>query len=529
MRRLVASLLALLTLAPTAAAGPVFFVKGRGWGHGIGMAQYGAYGYAREEGRSYAWILGHYYQGTTLGPTSVGAVRVLLAEGRQSLTVSSEAVFTAVDAGGREVKFAAGRRLELGPALRVTVAGHETRLASPVRFRRGARVLELGGRPYRGQLVVRSSGARLSAVNHLGLEEYLYGVVPDEMPPSWPMEALKAQAVAARSYAVVSRRPSGVFDLFSDTRSQVYGGVASEEARTNAAIDATAGQVVLFGGRVAYTFFHSTSGGRTAAIADVWNAEPVPYLVSVADPYDRLSPYHRWGPLRYTGRQLARRLGSAAPPGRLRDALVVRNASLRADRVVFTGTRGSATMSGDGFRARLGLRSSWISIAVVTLAGTPKVQYGATARLQGVARGSSPVSLAARAWGGEWRRARALRRTPGGAFRVGVAPRITTWYRVSAPVGKGEPFRVAVAPRVRLFATDAQTLTGTVRPVRAGVRVSIERGTDAGWKRVARATTSERGRFVATLAVRPGLYRAVAFAGPGYVPGRSPTLSVAPR
>jgi stage II sporulation protein D len=529
MRRFLVPLLAVLTFTPSAAAAPVFFVEGRGWGHGIGMPQYGAYGYAREEGRSYAWILGHYYRGTTLGSTSVDAVRVLLADDRRSLTVSSEAAFTAVDANGRELEFPAGRRVELAPDLRVTVAGDERRLAGPVRFVRGERPLELGGRPYRGQLVIRSSGGTLSAVNYVGLEEYLYGVVPDEMPPEWPMEALKAQAVAARSYAVVSRRTGGVFDLFADTRSQVYNGIGAEEPRTNAAIDATAGRVVVYEGRVAYTFFHSTSGGRTAAIHDVWNAARVPYLVSVADPYDRLSPYHRWGPLRYTGAQLARRLGSAAPPGALRDAAVVRNPSDRAERVVLRGTRGSAAISGDGFQARLDLRSSWFSIAVLSLSGTPRVSYGAGAALRGIARGPSRVSLEARAWGGEWARVRTLRAASGGAFRTAVRPSITTWYRLSARQGKGAAVRVAVAPRVTLAAREAGTLTGVVHPLRSGIHVTIERRTATGWTTVARATTSEGGRFAATLALEAGSYRAVARAGRGYVPGRSRTVHVGTR
>jgi stage II sporulation protein D len=450
MRRLFLTLLAAFVLVPSAAAAPVFFVEGRGWGHGIGMPQYGAYGYAREEGRSHEWILGHYYRGTTLGRTSVDTVRVLLTDDRGSLSIGSKAAFTAVDGNGDEHRFAAGR-LQLGPSLRVEVASGEMRtLADPVRFVRGSRFLELGGRAYRGQLLVRSSGGTLSAVNHVGLEEYLYGVVPDEMPPSWHMEALKAQAVAARSYAVVSRRSSGVFDLFSDTRSQVYGGMPSEEARTNAAIDATAGQVVLAEGRVAHTFFHSTSGGRTAAIHDVWNSDPISYLVSVPDPYDRLSPYHRWGPYRFTAASLARRLGSTGPSGRLLDAAVVPNRSQRADHVVLVGSRANSRVSGTSFQSRLELRSSWFTISVLSLGGVSRIQHGGRAVLRGIARGPASAWLERRTPDGGWERVRPLNRAAGGRFRVTVAPTVTSWFRIGAPQGKGDPFRVLVAPRLGL-------------------------------------------------------------------------------
>src|ERR671931_1523044 len=126
------------------------------------------------------------------------------------------------------------------------------------------------------------------------------------MPNSWHPEALKAQAVVARSYALAVRK-SGAFDLYPDTRSQVYLGLDHERPSTNAAVDATAGKVVLYEGQVAKTFFFSTSGGRTASAEDVWG-EPVPFLVSVPDPYDSISPYHDWGPLAFTGAKLAKLL-----------------------------------------------------------------------------------------------------------------------------------------------------------------------------------------------------------------------------
>src|SRR5215216_2269006 len=131
----------------------------------------------------------------------------------------------------------------------------------------------------------------VDAVNHVALDQYLQGVVPDESPPSWPLEALKAQAVAARTYAVATMKPGASFDLYPDTRSQVYGGVAAEEPSTNQAVAETRGEVVTFEGRPVVTFFFSTSGGRTEDVENTpLGNQPQPWLKSVDDPYDVASP-----------------------------------------------------------------------------------------------------------------------------------------------------------------------------------------------------------------------------------------------
>lgn len=121
------------------------------------------------------------------------------------------------------------------------------------------------------------------------MEDYLKGVVPSEMPASWPKEALKAQAIAARSYA------ANTMMLTSTAASQVYRGYTAEDPRTNEAIKETEGLVVKYNGKPIQAFFHSTSGGRTANVGDVWNSDQkyYPYLVSVEDPYES-SPYSNW-------------------------------------------------------------------------------------------------------------------------------------------------------------------------------------------------------------------------------------------
>ena len=231
-------------------ATPTFVISGRGWGHGVGLAQWGAYGFA-QQGASYDEILAHYYTGTTLGPAPVARVRVMLAEGRQRLTVGSDAPFTVRDGIGQLWHLAAGEQT-FGPGLRLrtTDVQQPQQLPPPLLFLPGASPLRFSGRPYRGQFQVSLAGRSLRAVNSVALEAYLFGVVPSEMPHTWLPEALKAQAVAARSYALAVRKTGSWFDLYPDTRSQVYSGIGGEKAAATAAVQATAGQVVLYGGRL---------------------------------------------------------------------------------------------------------------------------------------------------------------------------------------------------------------------------------------------------------------------------------------
>src|ERR671936_765133 len=357
---------------------PVFVVGGHGWGHGVGLAQYGAYGYAKH-GLGYRAILAHYYTGTTIGVAPVKRVRVLLANGKAQLTISSKADFTVTDATGEKHDVAAGDVI-LGPKLKLKVDGaaKAKALPGPLLFGPGTAPLELG-RAYRGQIQVSVDGGKLRAIDIVGLELYPQGVVPSEMPHTWAPEALKAQAVAARSYAL-SHLQSGSFDLFPDTRSQVYRGVAGEAPETNAAVQATAGQVVLYGGRPAKTFFFSTSGGRTMSAADAWGAA-IPYLLSVPDPYDSSSPYHDWGPFAYSAAKLGKVLRA---PGRLHDVQTTTNSSRRVASVTAIGARGESTTTGPAVRRALRLRSTWFTVGVLGLSppesATPLV-YGAQTKL----------------------------------------------------------------------------------------------------------------------------------------------------
>ncbi len=428
MRRLVLLLAIALCLPAQAAAGTLFLVDGRGWGHGIGMSQYGARGYARA-GWGYERILAHYYHGTELRVMPARRVRVLLAEGRTAVKIGSTKPFRVVDARGKVRK--------LKPGTRTLAATGLAKLRFPLRYEPGASPLTLDGDAYRGALIVHRDVRQLMVVNRLPLDRYLRGVVPWEMPEDWAPEALRAQSVVSRSYALATLKPGTRFDLYSDTRSQVYGGIAAEEVSTNRAIGSTAGHVLLWHGRVATTFYHSTSGGRTASVAEVWpRAIPVPYLVSVPDPYDGLSKHHRWGPFRLTPAEVGKKLGL----GPVRDLVVARGPSGRVTELKVKLRTGTRTMLSDDFRRALDLRSTWFSVRVLELDAAPGRGLASKELptvLTGFVRGLGKVRLEQQVNGGTWKTVKRIRTRPDGRFTVSVSPRRTTSYRLATPAGAG--------------------------------------------------------------------------------------------
>ena len=209
---------ALLVLLPATAAADDVVIDGRGWGHGVGLSQYGAYGYALREGRDYQFIVGHYYTGTTLGTAPSTRMRVRLKRARAP-RLSGATMVRAT--GGRRVRLSETQiyRFKALNSDRIeiinTSTGHtRARVLAPIRVTGRANttlrgVAENGVRNgvYRSRMILSRDGRAVLAVNSVGIEQYLYGVVPREMPAGWSAEALKAQAVVARSYALRSRRP----------------------------------------------------------------------------------------------------------------------------------------------------------------------------------------------------------------------------------------------------------------------------------------------------------------------------------
>ncbi|MEP6910473.1 MAG: SpoIID/LytB domain-containing protein [Actinomycetota bacterium] len=509
-------------------ATPTFVISGRGWGHGVGLAQWGAYGFA-QHGATYDEILAHYYTGTTLGPAPLGRVRVQLAAAARRVTVGSRAPYMVHDGIGQAWHLPAGDQ-SFGPGLllRTTDFPQPQQLPPPLTFAQGASPLRFAGRGYRGQLVVSVANGALRAINSVGLEAYLFGVVPSEMPRDWLPEALKAQAVAARSYALAKRKTGSWFDLFADTRSQVYLGIPGEAASTTAAVQETAGEVVLSGGRLATTYFYSSSGGRTASADEVWKGPPVPYLQSVDDPYDTISPHHRWGPFTVAASRLARVLGS---PGRLTDVRTTTGPSGRVQTVTAVGANGGeSSMSGSDFRRALDLRSTWFRIGVLSLAPPDApVTFGGRISLSGVARSLPAVKLEQRESGASWRPMRSIAPGPRGSVTVAARPRASTDYRLASGTARSRIAHVAVAPLVRFRGLkDASTLRGRARPAFPGASVAVQRLAGGRWVTVARAQIDANGDFEAHLTLSPGDYRARLAPGHGFVAGVSATLHVGP-
>ena len=428
MRRALVILGALLCLPASAQAATTFIVDGRGWGHGIGMSQYGARGYA-ESGWGYERILKHFYRGTELEKIPARPVRVLLVDGTAGVKLGSKKPFKVVDARGKALK----RK----PGTLNVVAGKIAARRLPLRFVPGAAPLVLNGNAYRGDLIVHRRNGKLVIVNKLPLDRYLRGVVPWEMPDDWHPQALRAQAVVARSYALATLKPGTLYDLYADTRSQVYGGIEAEATTTNIAIGATAGEVLTWNGRVATTFYHSTSGGRTVSVEEAWpRATPVPYLVSVPDPHDSLSKHHRWGPFRFTPAQVGAKLGIKG----VRDVLVTHGPSGRVTDVRVRTASGIRSVLSQDFRRALDLRSTWFSWKVLDLRvgkGRALASRGRPVVLTGFVRGLAKLRLQAQVNGGAWRTLQPVRTKANGRFTVTVRPKRTTSYRLASAGGAG--------------------------------------------------------------------------------------------
>lgn len=264
-----------------AASEPVLVIRGAGFGHGVGMSQEGALGYA-EHGFSYRAILAHYYSGTSIGTAPAGS------------------------------------------RVRVLISGH---------------------------------------VQTLPLETYVRGVVSAEMPASWPLAALEAQAVASRTYALTAHAGGSRFDVYADSRSQVYRGAAAYTAQTDAAVAATAGQIVTYAGRPAITYFFASSGGRTEDVQYGFpGALPEPWLRSVADPYES-GPLHSWT-MTIPFSAVAARLGDLVHGSFRGIEVVSRGVSPRIVSAYVLGSAGRTLVSGPELEARLGLYDTWAYFSV---------------------------------------------------------------------------------------------------------------------------------------------------------------------
>jgi stage II sporulation protein D len=462
-------LLGLLIAVPGAqAAATKLTIRGAGFGHGIGMSQFGAYGYALHL-TDYRTILAHYYTGTALSQLDTNPdVGVLLQDGRPSARFTGALSAGDIDldqaktysvartAGGLAIREAGGAKVGTTPG--------PLRVAAPV----GGAVKLFGvSAPgvrdglYRTSLVISASGSGVRAVNWLGLEDYVRGVVSGESPASWPTEALRAQAVAARTYAITSNAGGGSFTQYADTRSQVYRGVTGETPSTDAAVRDTKGQVVTYNGTPVTTFFFSTSGGETEDIENSFvGSAPKPWLKAVGDPFDNLSPKHRWGPYKYTATQAGAKLGRLVKGHFKKIKVLQRGVSPRIVRAQVVGTKGVVNVTGPQLRQAFGLFDTWAYFtSVSTAAKKPAATPPAPAPSGGTQGGGMPAARAAsagqahlvgeispakrNAWitvqrraGRHWVREADARLTGGGRYSVAVGPGVyrVTYARSTGPV-----------------------------------------------------------------------------------------------
>lgn len=213
----------------------------------------------------------------------------------------------------------------------------------------------IDGKFYRGRTQVVPTDGGVTAVNYVDLEQYLYSVVGGEVPDSWPIESLKAQAVAARSYVLYQRQTGAnrVFDVGDTQRWQVYKGIEEETVNTITAVEATRGQVLTHNGQIIEAVFHSSSGGHTENVEDVWSS-PRAYLRAVED-YDQGAPVYEWT-ANFTADALRQRITGVGSIIQFVPERTTPQGRIVTMRVV--GDSGSRVLSGAEIRDALGLKST---------------------------------------------------------------------------------------------------------------------------------------------------------------------------
>jgi stage II sporulation protein D len=305
--------------------------------------------------------------------------RILDAQGRQVATMTAMEAWSATSAGKLQLISPSGKALTLPSPCRVVPADTT-----------GIPLVFIGDRWYRGDLEIRVLEGRIVGVNLVPLEEYLYGVVPAEMPSNWPLESLKAQAVAARTYAVANRGRFGSrgYDLKPTVASQVYKGAAAETALANTAVNATRGQVVTYNGKVIRAYFHASAGGYTESADAVWG-ESLPYLRPVPD-FDQSSPKYTWH-RSFSAKTIEQALSKIGHDvgDVLRIEPVQRAYSGRVTKVRVTGTHGIQEIAGEPFRHAIGLFSTLWNVLGIPQASPSPTSFAFAGRGHGHGLGMS--------------------------------------------------------------------------------------------------------------------------------------------
>lgn len=355
-------------------------ISGKGWGHGKGMSQYGAYG-AAKKGLDWKEILDFYYPGTTRSTLPSGdTIRVWISSDTDGRTnVAPAAGLRLRDSGGKSYSLPRAKKYtqwRVGLSDGVRTLAYRNAAGTWVTRKSGLDpdqvwtfknastnkvtvVLPGGRRSYRGRVTVQVDSGTIRTVNVLPVETYLRSVVPAEMPASWNAEAVKAQSVAARSYAVRYRddlNGKKSYDICDTASCQVYSGTSTEYSASDSAIKATAGTVLTYDDEVALTMFSSSNGG--------WSADGgLPYLTAHADPYDGVVTNQAW-----TVELSTAKIQQAYPSiGTLTSVKVTGRDGNgdwggRVETIKVTGSDGSVTAAGTDFKRTFGLRETYFTI-----------------------------------------------------------------------------------------------------------------------------------------------------------------------
>ncbi|TQE73835.1 SpoIID/LytB domain-containing protein [Leptospira noguchii] len=275
----------------------------------------------------------------------VHEIRVLLGKIEGELQIRGDGVISVYDANDLLIK----KGIDI-------ISLDSSRLKAPIRFVSQNTSLEFKSHKVRGSIhiIPQSQGPAL-VINILPLEEYLLAVVPSEVPYSWPMEALKAQAICARTYAVreILNKKNALYDVEATTNSQVYGGIEKEHPFTTKAVQDTTGVMAVFEENPIQAFFHSNSGGKTETPENIWGGKKIPYLSTVSSDFDRAGENFYWKEI--VSQDLINSKFSNLKLGEIQSIQVLsRTSSGRVDLMELNGTEGTSRIRGKEFRQTLG-------------------------------------------------------------------------------------------------------------------------------------------------------------------------------
>lgn len=300
-------------------------------------------------------------------------IRVAIADNRDFITISLKGRYSIYALGSDKL-------VSDGPFLNIKVYPIQggLRLGDKAVAAQGVKIkvardsnIYIDSRRFRGEVdIVRKDNGKLMAINYTGLEEYLYGVLYHEISHRWPMEAIKAQAVAARTFALNQMREgkAAPYDVTCDIYSQVYGGRTSEKWSTNRAVDITRGQVLTYKGDIFPAYYHATCAGHTEDAANLWKTDIEP-LKGVPCDFCKASPHYRWTkvvPLKTLEAHLKE--AGYKTEGIVSVSVLGTNASGRVDKVEIKGSQDvSVVLTGKDFRQIIGpnvLRSTKFNVSI---------------------------------------------------------------------------------------------------------------------------------------------------------------------